>query len=208
MIVCVLAGLRLIVKTFLELYEDSSDITDAPELQHGVVDTVGLQFDQLGELTRVQFADTAGYVVIEDEAQKLLLAVVEARKDGFRVRTDAIGAGDGGLVEGDVGQNVIQVTVLGLNQRADLGQLLGTVGFLLQPLQQLVAGIRPAPYGASLVFVLEERGQFTEQVAFRGQYTHLIQKSKLGSSCLERNGLTVMNLVYYPRKSPQSPSSC
>ena len=77
---------------------------------------------------------------------------------------DALGAGDRRQGEGDVGQHVEQVALLGVDQAADDGELVGAIALVGQALQQRLARVGLAPEPAQLVLVLEQLGQRAEQL--------------------------------------------
>ena len=65
----------------LKVHEHFSDVAHRSQLLNRITETVVLQFDQLGELRRVQFAYALSDIVIEHESQKFLLSVVVSPED-------------------------------------------------------------------------------------------------------------------------------
>ena len=61
----------------LKADKNIADVPYRPELGHRIADSVVLELNQVRQFLGIQFADAALHVVIEHEAQKLALGVIQ-----------------------------------------------------------------------------------------------------------------------------------
>jgi len=65
----------------LKVDEDFADLAGRAEFADGIAEAVVFQLDELRQFVRVQFADAARYVVVEDELEKFGLLIATAQED-------------------------------------------------------------------------------------------------------------------------------
>ena len=69
----------------MEPLEYVANPSRGPKFRHRIPQALALQFDQLGQLVRVQLAHIPRNVMAEDEAEEVLLTVVQALENTYLV---------------------------------------------------------------------------------------------------------------------------
>lgn len=152
------------IKVLLESGEGALDFVGAAEVGDGVGDgVVVFEAQEGGEFLLVEFFDAHGDVVGEDKVEEYLLLGAEPGVDIDAGMGGADFAGLRGHGVGDVGQNVKEVAVLGIDDFLHLSQLVFAEAFFRQSGQKTGTGVRGAPDGAKFFFVVEELREFAEE---------------------------------------------
>jgi len=128
------------------------------------VEAAVFEFEETGDTVGLEFTDTLVDVLGQDEVEERLLLVVVVGEDQVLVFDDTVLASDGSQGEGDVGENVEEIAVLGTDEFPDLGELLGGVSLFGEALEELGAGVGMAPDFAELVFVAEKVGEIPKEL--------------------------------------------
>ena len=115
-------------------------------------------------MLRGQFVHAVAHVMGQDELDTLLLLRREQRSDRPPRPLGAFGAGDRRGFEGDVGEDVEDVGLLGVDHPLHLGELLAPEALLRQAVEEIPSRLGVAPQGSQFVLVLEERGDLAEEV--------------------------------------------
>ena len=93
----------------------------------------------------VEFADTSTDILVEHKVQEFLLFALVLREDSGFAIANTIAATDGGDRVSDVGENVVEVAVFGINEAADFDKLLVAIAPFGQTFQESFASVRTAP---------------------------------------------------------------
>ena len=143
---------------FVDLFRLTAKVGDG--IRDGVV---VFEQEQRRELFLVEFLDTDGNVMLEDEIEEALLLGVETGRDvNLRIRSSDF-SGDSRQGVGNMGQHIEEVALLGVDDFLHLGELVVAEAFFGKSLQQFSARVGGAPDGTEFGFVLEELGKFAEK---------------------------------------------
>lgn len=151
------------VQPLLHSDEQLPDGGDVAQGGPGVGEGVVLQVEQAAEFGGVELVGAGADVLVEDEAQEVLLGGVvggEIDLDGL----GAVGTGDEGGAVGDVGEDVEEVGLFAVNHGAQVFELGFREAALAEFVEELAPGVGVAPNAPEFVLGLEEGEEFAEQV--------------------------------------------
>ena len=147
----------------LKADEHLSDIAYTSHLFNGIVDGVVFQIKKMGQFLLVQFTDSFLDILIEDKIQELLLFFGIVSEDSGAVGLYPLFPADGNMCKSDIGQHIVQITLLGIDHASDLCKLAPAITPFRKTFNEPFAGIWTAPQPSQFVFVFEKFGQVTEQ---------------------------------------------
>ena len=142
---CGLLGLYRLIEIPLEADEDVADLANASEFPHCIGHGVVLQLQEAGEFLLVKLGDSLGDVMGQDKVEELLLFVRIVLEHAGLAGSYSFFPCDRGVIECDIGEDIEEIALVGINQAADLFQLVTTESFFLKASQEFLTGIGSAP---------------------------------------------------------------